>query len=40
MRAELAAFEEVGMFEPLLGLAVALALGIYLVLTLIRPERF
>jgi len=26
--------------EPLLGLAVALALGAYLVLTLLRPERF
>ncbi|WP_425475588.1 K(+)-transporting ATPase subunit F [Mesorhizobium quangtriensis] len=28
------------MIEPLLGLAVALALGIYLLITLIRPERF
>jgi len=28
------------MLEPLLGLAVALALGIYLLITLIRPERF
>jgi len=28
------------MVEPLIGLAVALALGIYLVITLIRPERF
>jgi len=28
------------MVEPLIGLAVALALGIYLVVTLIRPERF
>lgn len=28
------------MIEPLLGLAVALALGAYLVLTLLRPERF
>ncbi|RFC69008.1 K(+)-transporting ATPase subunit F [Mesorhizobium denitrificans] len=28
------------MIEPLIGLAVALALGIYLVVTLIRPERF
>lgn len=26
--------------EPLIGLAVALALGIYLVITLIRPEQF
>jgi len=28
------------MLEPLIGLAVALALGVYLVVTLIRPERF
>ncbi|KQZ14377.1 K(+)-transporting ATPase subunit F [Mesorhizobium sp. BE184] len=28
------------MIEPLIGLAVALALGVYLVITLIRPERF
>ncbi|MBY0613443.1 MAG: K(+)-transporting ATPase subunit F [Beijerinckiaceae bacterium] len=28
------------MFEPLLGLAVALALGVYLVVTLLKPERF
>jgi K+-transporting ATPase KdpF subunit len=28
------------MFEPLLGLAVALALGVYLLITLLRPERF
>lgn len=28
------------MFEPLLGLAVALGLGVYLVLTLLMPERF
>jgi len=28
------------MVEPLIGLAVAVALGIYLVITLIRPERF
>jgi len=28
------------MLEPLIGLAVALALGVYLVITLIRPERF
>jgi K+-transporting ATPase KdpF subunit len=32
--------EVIGMFEPLLGLAVAVALGGYLVFTLIRPERF
>jgi K+-transporting ATPase KdpF subunit len=29
-----------GMFEPLLALVVAAALGIYLVVTLLLPERF
>jgi K+-transporting ATPase KdpF subunit len=28
------------MFEAIFGLAVALALGAYLVLTLVHPERF
>ncbi|WP_213360879.1 K(+)-transporting ATPase subunit F [Ancylobacter defluvii] len=28
------------MIEPILGLAVAVALGFYLVVTLLRPERF
>jgi len=28
------------MIEALIGLAVAVALGVYLVATLIRPERF
>ncbi|MFN3718842.1 MAG: K(+)-transporting ATPase subunit F [Rhizobium rhizophilum] len=28
------------MLEPLFGLIVAIALGIYLVVTLLRPERF
>ncbi|MFN7023230.1 MAG: K(+)-transporting ATPase subunit F [Pseudorhizobium sp.] len=28
------------MLEPLFGLAVAVALGGYLVITLLRPERF
>ncbi|WP_370878543.1 K(+)-transporting ATPase subunit F [Pararhizobium capsulatum] len=28
------------MLEPLLGLAVAVSLGVYLVVTLLRPERF
>jgi K+-transporting ATPase KdpF subunit len=28
------------MFEPILGLVVALLLGGYLVVTLVRPERF
>ncbi|MGE0279005.1 MAG: K(+)-transporting ATPase subunit F [Rhizobiaceae bacterium] len=32
--------EDIAMLEPLIGLAVALALGVYLVVTLIRPERF
>ncbi|MBT9373303.1 K(+)-transporting ATPase subunit F [Rhizobium sp. CSW-27] len=31
---------EASMLEPLFGLAVALALGVYLVITLLRPERF
>jgi len=28
------------MLEPLFGLLVAVALGIYLIVTLLRPERF
>jgi K+-transporting ATPase KdpF subunit len=28
------------MFEAIFGLAVALALGVYLVVTLVRPELF
>ena len=28
------------LLEPILGLAVAACLGLYLLLTLIRPERF
>jgi K+-transporting ATPase KdpF subunit len=28
------------MLEPIFGLLVAIALGIYLVVTLLRPERF
>jgi K+-transporting ATPase KdpF subunit len=32
--------EEAPMFEPILGLVVALALGLYLVFTLIHPEKF
>jgi len=28
------------MLEPLIGLAVAIGLGVYLVITLIKPERF
>ena len=34
------AFTGAIMFELLLGLAVALALGVYLVVTLVNPERF
>lgn len=33
-------FEGATVLEPLFGLLVALALGIYLVVTLLRPERF
>ncbi|MGG7519150.1 K(+)-transporting ATPase subunit F [Allorhizobium undicola] len=28
------------MLEPILGLAVAIGLGVYLVITLLKPERF
>jgi K+-transporting ATPase KdpF subunit len=28
------------MFEPLLGLAVAIGLGVYLIVALLNPERF
>jgi len=28
------------MSEPIIGLAVALCLGVYLIYTLIRPEKF
>jgi len=28
------------MFDALIGLAVALGLGVYLVITLLKPERF
>ncbi len=31
---------EATMFEPIAGLAVAAALGLYLLFTLIHPERF
>jgi K+-transporting ATPase KdpF subunit len=31
---------EVMMFEPLLGLAVAIGLGVYLIVALLNPERF
>ena len=32
--------KEAAMFEPLLGLIVAILLGIYLVFALLNPERF
>lgn len=32
--------EEQRMFEPIFGLVVSLSLGGYLLLTLIRPEKF
>ena len=32
--------EERSMFDPILGLIVAIALGVYLVATLLKPERF
>lgn len=35
-----AGFREVTMIEALIGLSVALALAAYLIVTLIRPERF
>ncbi|MBL8560692.1 MAG: potassium-transporting ATPase subunit F [Gemmobacter sp.] len=31
---------EVSMFEAILGLIVALALGVYLIVTLVAPEKF
>jgi K+-transporting ATPase KdpF subunit len=40
MRARSRAFEEVAMSEAVVALVVALALGVYLVVTLIVPERF
>ncbi|WP_427142234.1 K(+)-transporting ATPase subunit F [Shinella sp. G-2] len=40
MPARSTGFEERPMLEPLFGLFVALALGAYLVVTLLRPERF
>ncbi|MCW5708346.1 potassium-transporting ATPase subunit F [Shinella yambaruensis] len=40
MPARSTGFEEATMLEPLFGLFVALVLGAYLVVTLLRPERF
>jgi K+-transporting ATPase KdpF subunit len=34
------AYSEPTMIEPVFGLIVALALGAYLLVTLLRPERF
>ena len=36
----LTACSEPAMLEPVFGLIVALALGVYLLVTLLRPERF
>jgi K+-transporting ATPase KdpF subunit len=40
MRFSLNTYEETFMFDALIGLAVALGLGVYLVITLLKPERF
>jgi K+-transporting ATPase KdpF subunit len=40
MPARSTGFEGTIMLEPLFGLFVALALGVYLVVTLLHPERF
>ncbi|MBV8768384.1 MAG: potassium-transporting ATPase subunit F [Hyphomicrobiales bacterium] len=33
-------FEGIAMVEPIFGLVVALVLGFYLLVTLVRPEKF
>lgn len=40
MPAHSTGFEEDTMFDPILGLIVAIGLGAYLVATLLMPERF
>jgi K+-transporting ATPase KdpF subunit len=40
MRSPATGCEAPAMLEPLIGLAVALGLALYLFYTLIRPERF
>ena len=40
MRVPSTGCEEGAMLEPLFGLVVAIALGLYLAVTLLRPERF
>jgi K+-transporting ATPase KdpF subunit len=40
MRAPCSSFRTRAMGEPLIGLAVAVALGLYLLYTLIHPEKF
>jgi K+-transporting ATPase KdpF subunit len=41
MRGPAHAFErERSMYEPIIGLCVALVLGVYLVYTLLHPEKF
>jgi K+-transporting ATPase KdpF subunit len=40
MRAPAALFERGTMYEPIIGLGVAVLLGGYLVYTLLHPEKF
>jgi len=40
MRVPVTGCEEAAMIEPIIGLVVALALSVYLVVTLLRPEWF
>jgi K+-transporting ATPase KdpF subunit len=40
MRSPPSGCEQRAMLEPILGLIIAVAIGIYLLATLIRPERF
>ena len=35
-----AGYEEAAMIEPIVGLIAAVGLGLYLLYTLLRPERF
>ncbi|SFK86465.1 K(+)-transporting ATPase subunit F [Methylocapsa palsarum] len=40
MRASASVFERSAMYEPIIGLSVAVLLGVYLVYTLLHPEKF
>ncbi|WP_083858754.1 K(+)-transporting ATPase subunit F [Methylocystis sp. SC2] len=40
MRGPAGVFRENRMFEPVIGLIVAVLLGVYLVYTLLHPEKF